>query len=150
MFSLQEEMRLAYTAITRARRRVVMTATDAGIDQGEKRPSRFLFAMAGETPPTQPNEDQREPASIREAESVLRRDLLDPEIPAARRIAALTLLANPPRPWWDPDQFAGVRSPGPDSPVLGGSLTLSPSQGESYSKCPASIRDGETTPDRRS
>ena len=136
LFSLQEEMRLAYTAITRARRRVVMTATDAGVDQGDKRPSRFLYAMAGDSQPSQPDEDQREPASIREAESLLRRSLLDPEVPTARRVAALELLANPPRPWWDPDQFAGIRPPGPDSPVIGASLTLSPSQGESYSQCP--------------
>ncbi len=46
-FRLQEEMRLAYTAMTRARQRVVWTATSAAIDEGERRPSRFMLAASG-------------------------------------------------------------------------------------------------------
>ena len=136
LFSLQEEMRLAYTAVTRARRRVVVTATDAGVDQGDRRPSRFLTAIAGETGPTRADTDFTTPASLREAELMLRRRLFDPAEPAADRLAALALLAHPPGEWWDPDRFAGVRAEGPSTPVITGPLTLSPSQGESYLRCP--------------
>jgi superfamily I DNA/RNA helicase/RecB family exonuclease len=139
LFQLQEEMRLAYTAMTRARTRVVWTATDAGIDQGERRPSRFLVAAAGvaglgELSP--PGEEQHEPITITEAEARLRRDLCDPEAPAVRRLAAARLLARPPGPWWDPRGFAGVLAPGPDTPILEKKLRLSPSQAGAYQTCP--------------
>ncbi|MEA1903273.1 MAG: ATP-dependent DNA helicase [Actinomycetota bacterium] len=138
VFGVQEEMRLAYTAMTRARIRVVWTATDAGVDQGEKRPSRFLIAAAGVPyellgPPA---EIQRDPVTISEAEVSLRRSLLDPEALAQERIAAADVLGNPPAPWWDPHSFPGVPEPGPDSPILGDKLRLSPSQAESYKRCP--------------
>jgi superfamily I DNA/RNA helicase/RecB family exonuclease len=137
LFQIQEEMRLAYTAMTRARSKVVWTATSAGVDQGESRPSRFLLA-AGEpgTVPRAPVEVDAPPLSLSDAEIALRRSLLDPGAPVHERLAAAELLAHPPKPWWDPMVFAGVPAPGPDQPIIGDGLRLSPSQADSYITCP--------------
>jgi len=139
LFQLQEEMRLAYTAMTRARLRVVWTATDAGVDQGERRPSRFIVAASASGRLADlglPPEETRDPVTLSEAETALRRDLLDPTASATKRLAALSVLANPSDPWWDPHSFAGVAQVGPDSPIIGGELLLSPSQADSYKRCP--------------
>ncbi|MGB7861685.1 MAG: ATP-dependent DNA helicase [Acidimicrobiia bacterium] len=143
LFQLQEEMRLAYTAMTRARLRVVWTATDAGIDQGDRRPSRFIVAasQAGRLQSLgPPPESVREPITVGEAETSMRRDLLDASQPAVRRLAALTILASPRvesgAEWWDPNGFAGVAPPGPDRPLLGDRFKLSPSQADAYQRCP--------------
>lgn len=139
LFQLQEEMRLAYTAMTRARLRVVWTATDAGVDQGEHRPSRFLIAASGANGLAQlgpPREVLRDPVTLSEAETALRRDLLDPTAPAARRLAAAGVLAQSDNRWWDASSFPGVPLPGPDSPILGDTIHLSPSQADSYQRCP--------------
>lgn len=136
LFQVQEEMRLAYTAMTRARRRVVWTATDAGVDQGEGRPSRFLLAAAGDDPTSPPAAEDHPPLTIREAETALRRDLLNAAAATPRRLAAAAVLGQPPRPWWEPTRFAGAVQPGPDRPVLGDTLRLSPSQAGAYDTCP--------------
>jgi superfamily I DNA/RNA helicase/RecB family exonuclease len=136
LFQVQEEMRLAYTAMTRARRRVVWTATEAGVDQGERRPSRFLLAVAGDDKPGPPRGVERDPITVIEAEAALRRDLLDAGATASRRLAAAQLLGRPPKPWWEPECFAGVVEPGPDQPVMIDAFRLSPSQGDAYEKCP--------------
>ncbi len=139
LFQVQEEMRLAYTAMTRARARVVWTATSAGVDQGEHRPSRFLIAA---TDPTHrerlgaPEEILGPPVTLAEAESRLRRTVLDPAATPVARLAAAHVLSHPSRPWWDPMAFAGVPTPGPDRPILGETLHLSPSQADAYVTCP--------------
>lgn len=136
LFQVQEEMRLAYTAMTRARRRVVWTATEAGVDQGERRPSRFLLAAAGDSEPAAPTSTERDPITIIEAEAALRRDLLDAAATSSRRLAAARVLGRPSGTWWDPRSFAGAIEPGPDRPVMIESFRLSPSQADSYEKCP--------------
>ena len=137
LFQVQEEMRLAYTAMTRAKSKVVWTATSAGVDQGEHRPSRFLMAAAAPgSGPGLPEERVGAPVSLSEAEVSLRRTLLDPGAAAFDRLAAAQLLARPPVPWWNPLTFAGVPAPGPDQPILGESLRLSPSQAGAYVTCP--------------
>lgn len=136
LFQVQEEMRLAYTAMTRASRRVVWTATEAGVDQGERRPSRFLLAAAGGQAPGPPGIVERDPITVVEAEAALRRDLLDAGASTSRRLAAAHVLGQPSRPWWDPRSFAGAVEPGPDRPVMIESFRLSPSQADSYEKCP--------------
>ena len=136
LFQVQEEMRLAYTAMTRARKRVVWTATEAGVDQGERRPSRFMLAAAGEDRIGSPKETDREPITMREAETAMRRSLLDAATAPARRFAAARLLGAPPKAWWDPGTFAGAVVQGPDSPVMSASFRLSPSQADSYQRCP--------------
>ena len=136
LFQVQEEMRLAYTAMTRARLRVVWTATGAGVDQGEGRPSRFLTAAAGGNPPGAPGDFERDPITVLEAESRLRRELLDAGTATPKRLAAAKVLGRPSRPWWDPASFAGAVQPGPDRPVLGDVFRLSPSQADAYQSCP--------------
>ena len=139
LFQVQEEMRLAYTAMTRARSKVVWTATSAGVDQGEHRPSRFLMAAADpgrDGPLGPPEEVTGPPISLSEAEVGLRRALLDPGAAGVERLASAHLLAQPPGKWWNPMAFAGVPEPGPDRPILGSSLRLSPSQADSYTSCP--------------
>ncbi len=139
LFQLQEEMRLAYTAMTRARLRVVWTATDAGIDQGDNRPSRFLVAASGASTAAElgsPEERTGDPVTLHEAETALRRALLDPEADQVSRLVAASALGAPPGDWWDPSSFAGVAEPGQDQPILSETIHLSPSQAESYARCP--------------
>lgn len=139
LFQLQEEMRLAYTAMTRARLRVVWTATDAGVDQGQNRPSRFLVAAAGVSTGSDlgpPVERTGDPVTLREAETDLRRILLDPGAKPKVRLASAAILGDPPRPWWNPMSFAGVVRKGPDVPILRDGFRLSPSQADSYQRCP--------------
>lgn len=138
-FQVQEEMRIAYTAMTRAKTRVVWTATDAGVDQGERRPSRFLLAASGAASLVDigtPGAEELEPISVAEAEVALRRIVGDPEGAAPSRTAAVALLASPPRPTWDARYFPGIAAPGPDRPVLSEDFSMSPSQADSYSRCP--------------
>ncbi len=153
-FQVQEEMRLAYTSMTRASRRVVWTATDAGVDQGEQRPSRFLLAASGKTSLDEigkPREEKTEPISLAEAEIHLRRTAANPTEDGAERTSAVAVLASSPLSAWDPRYFPGVRPPGPDSPILGETITMSPSQAEGYSRCPRKyaierrLRLGQTT-----
>ncbi len=140
LFRLQEEMRLAYTAMTRARRRVIWTATSAGIDESGHRPSRFLLAAAGVGAASElahPPDRSQNPVSIQEIETMLRRLLVDPTEPAARRLGATSVLAQPPLPGcWHPMSFAGVSEPGPDTGLIDSPVRLSPSQAEAYSACP--------------
>ena len=136
---LREETRLAYTAMTRARSRLVMTATIAGIDETERRPSRFLLAAAGvdsvDDLPTPPS-NRNDPLTTRGLEAVLRRTLGDPERPLAERLAATATLVSGTPTFWDASRFAGVRRPGPDQGVFPRPPRLSPSQAESYQECP--------------
>ncbi len=139
-FRLQEEMRLAYTAMTRGYRRVVWTATSSGWEEGQGMPSRFLPMVAGvaslaeavNRPP-----EHTHPVTPREAEAWLRRILRDPEEGRPRRLAALSMLGMG-KAWGlrSPTDFAGIREPGPDRGIITSGLTLSPSQAESYTTCP--------------
>jgi superfamily I DNA/RNA helicase/RecB family exonuclease len=137
-FQLQEEVRLAYTAMTRARSRVVWTATAAGGDLGERRPSRFLVAASGLDLDSlgPPGEEERDPVTVTETESVLRRWLLDPDHPASRRLASIELLTRHAGVHWSPLRFAGVSPRGPDRPILPERYRLSPSQAQAYEDCP--------------
>jgi superfamily I DNA/RNA helicase/RecB family exonuclease len=137
---LQEEMRLAYTAMTRARQRVVWTATSAAIDEGERRPSRFLLAASGKTGFDQitapPRLEHEVPVTTTEAQAMLRRTLTDPAATATERLAALAALAHPVTSLWDASGFSGTAARGPDTGVVVSPVRLSPSQAESYSDCP--------------
>ncbi len=139
-FRLQEETRLAYTAMCRARRRVVWTCTAAGFEEGRGMPSRFLAPVAGV--PTvaeaaRPPAETAEPSTPLEAEAWLRRRLADPEQPPPRRLAVLQALVGPgdwrARP---AEECAGVRERGPDHGLIPTGLALSPSQADSYRQCP--------------
>jgi len=138
---LAEERRLAYTATTRARRRVVWTATTAGIDEGERRPSRFVLAAAGVEsfdqigPPPPVDGAGFAPLTLTEAQARLRRHLADPMVGPVDRLAALAVLASDNHQW-EAAFFAGVPEPGPDTGVIGDRIRLSPSQAVSYESCP--------------
>ncbi len=139
-FRLQEERRLAYTTMTRATRRVVWTATDSGsgIDGGT--PSRFL-PLAVDTPTiteavSKPAGHHR-PITTGQVEAALRRAVTDPSLPPPDRLAAIETLARGRDVGLrTPNQFAGVREPGPDTHVVQHPLRLSPSQGIAYEACP--------------
>jgi superfamily I DNA/RNA helicase/CRISPR/Cas system-associated exonuclease Cas4 (RecB family) len=139
-FRLDEERRLAYTAMTRATRRVVWTATDSGYSEGTGLPSRFLALVAGtdtvaEAATRPPGRSH--PITPREAESALRRLLVDPAAPAPKRLAAAAVLARGPEfGLRHPDEFAGVLEAGPDTGIVGDSMRLSPSQADAYETCP--------------
>lgn len=139
---LAEERRLAYTATTRARQRVVWTATTAGIDEGERRPSRFILAAVGaasfdaiSSPPDPHDGDDFSPLTLLDAEARIRRYLSDPAAGPLDRLASLLVLADQRSPW-DPRFFAGVPEPGPDTGVIGAHIRLSPSQATLYDQCP--------------
>lgn len=138
-FRLQEEMRLAYTAMCRASRRVVWTATVSGIEEGQGGPSRFLPRVAGTATAAEAMvtpSSAATPTTPLELEAVLRRTLRDPAVDAATRLAALTVLAEGGTRLRDPDTFAGVRRPGNDVGLISGELKLSPSQADGYTTCP--------------
>lgn len=137
-FRLQEEMRLAYTAMTRARRRVVWTSTMAGIDERERRPSRFMVTAVGRTEVADlgaPEPYTGPPLSVGQAEAMLRRLMMDPARSLPERLAAITTLTNNPD-HWPAERFAGLRERGSDSGVIHPHFSVSPSQGEAYEACP--------------
>ncbi len=150
-FRLQEESRLAYTAMTRARRRVVWTATERGLDDGPGRPSRFFTKIAeriggkpgrpagkvaicpgGESDPR-----SRLPVTASEAEAALRRCMVDVGAPAPARLAATSVLSEGER--WGlrpPTSFGGVLDRGPNDGIVAPGAVLSPSQAQLYEDCP--------------
>jgi putative RecB family exonuclease len=124
----------------RADIRVVWTCTATRSSQGPSLPSRFISRVLGRDPgpagPTPPG-DAGPPSTPAEAEAWLRRLLGDPAAPAARRLAALHLLAAPaPRLPRHPDQFAGVPHRGSDRGLATDVTVFSPSQAEAYLSCP--------------
>lgn len=137
-FRLQEETRLAYTAMTRARRRVVWTTTATGYDEGQGVPSRFLDRIAAAIgDPLGPPPRHSTPAGPRDAESILRRLLADPAAGAGRRLAAAAALAGGGRYGLRTvDSFGGVRRRGGGTSPAPFPRHLSPTAAESYLACP--------------
>ncbi len=139
-FRLQEERRLAYTAMTRARNRVVWTATSVGAEAGQGVPSRFLPLVAGVGSLQEISSEapaRGAPVSPREAEADLRRIAADPTAAAPTRLAAIAVLADGEQWGLRPSHHhAGVASRGPDHGLNGAELRLSPSEADGYAKCP--------------
>ena len=135
---LQEETRLVYTAMTRACRRVALTATSAGFDEHHRRPSRFLEVIAGEELPVAPADPgRRRPLTPREAEAWMRAIIADPSEPGHRRLGAARVLAAGAHPGLRaPGEFAPVRRPGADTGLLRGTRRLSPTDALGYRRCP--------------
>ena len=139
-FRLQEERRLAYTAMTRATRRVAWTTTDSGFDLDGGSPSRFIPLVAGVDTTAEavrePTAAHR-PITVGQVEAALRRTAADPEAAASQRLAAVeTLARGTDLGLRVPDRFAGTMSPGPDTGVVHQPLRLSPSQADAYERCP--------------
>lgn len=135
-FRIQEEMRLAYTAMTRASARVVWTTTSASIDENEDRPSRFLDALVDVATIGTPR-PSGSPITPLEAEAELRRILTDPDASAASRFAALATLTDASLPHLRPaTDYPGVAERGPDRGIIAPDHHFSPSQGNAYETCP--------------
>ncbi len=139
-FRLQEERRLAYTAMTRATRRVVWTTTDSGFDLDGGSPSRFIPLVVGvdttAAAVSEPSAAHR-PITVGQAEAALRRTAADPEAAPSMRLAAVeTLVRGTDLGLRAADRFAGTMSPGPDTGVVQQPLRLSPSQADAYERCP--------------
>jgi len=138
---LNEERRLFYVAVTRARRQLVVTA--AGSDDSQERPSRFLAELAGDEIAI---EDVSGAAprwlSLPALTAGLRRAAADPDRPPALRRAAAAQLARlaaagvrgaHPAQWY---QLTELSDPGPIPAAADGLLVrLSPSQVESFHRC---------------
>jgi RecB family exonuclease len=143
---LIDERRLFYVALTRARRRLVVTAVDSGEDDGE-RPSRFLGELGV---PVTPHRDRvARPLSLPSLVAALRREATDPvRSPAMRRAAAgrLALLARECddtgqalAPAAHPDRWWGLALPTQsDHPVqpAGAPVPLSGSSLDGIGTCP--------------
>ncbi len=138
---LNEERRLFYVAVTRARRQLVVTAS--GSDDSQERPSRFLAELAGDEIEI---EDVAGAAprwlSLPSLTADLRRAAADPDRPPALRRAAAAQLARladagvrgaHPGQWY---QLTELSDPGPVPAAADGLLArLSPSQVESFHRC---------------
>jgi RecB family exonuclease len=140
---LNEERRLFYVAITRARRHLVVTAS--GSDDSQERPSRFLAELAGDDVGI---EDVAGAGAVPRWLSLpaltadLRRAAADPARSPALRQAAAAQLARlaaagvrgaHPGHWY---QLTELSDPGPIPAAADGLLMrLSPSQVEKFHKC---------------
>ncbi len=132
VFRLDEERRLAYTAMTRASRKVVWTATCEAGPRGRS-PSRFLPLVA----PITDAEHHGDPLTHRSFEADLRRTLNSPQhLDSERLAAAMTLSRGPNIGLGAPLERYGAPLPGSDDHLLQGALRMSPSQATGYLDCP--------------
>jgi ATP-dependent exoDNAse (exonuclease V) beta subunit len=137
--ALVDERRLFYVAVTRARRRLVVTAVSGG-EEAELRPSRFLAELGVPLP------EQAEPAprvlALPALVAELRAVASDPEAGAGLRAAAaaeLAALAGADVPAADPQHWWGLAEwTDRELPMLpsDGAVVLSPSQVEAIKACP--------------
>jgi superfamily I DNA/RNA helicase/RecB family exonuclease len=143
---LAEERRLFYVALTRARRRLVITAV-SGLDDESQRPSRFLDELGLTVPDT-----SLAGTGLLAAGSLvarLRRTLVAEHVADAARIEAARLLAEiadavddigrPLVAAAHPDRWWGVVDPSPGAaPVrpLDRRVTLSGSRVAGFERCP--------------
>jgi superfamily I DNA/RNA helicase/RecB family exonuclease len=142
---LDEERRLLYVAVTRARRRVLVTAVASaavGGADGEEQPSRFLSELspdqadAQELPVLRPPRALTLPALVAE----LRTAAADPASPPPRRRAAaaeLARLAAAGVAGAHPDEWWGLRPLSDDRPLAdeGETVRVTPSTMESALRC---------------
>jgi superfamily I DNA/RNA helicase/RecB family exonuclease len=136
---LDEERRLFYVAITRARRHLIVTAVASG--DGEEQPSRFLHELsaADHTDASAPTRLPRAltlPALVAE----LRAALISPDASARRREAAAAHLARLARAGVagaDPDDWWGLRPLSDERPLAdsGDEIVVTPSTVESVQRC---------------
>jgi superfamily I DNA/RNA helicase/RecB family exonuclease len=131
-FRLDEERRLAYTAMTRASSRVVWTATVPSDHGSGSAPSRFMRLVA----PTTPVAVDTEPLTPRALIAAVRRTVADPTASPVARLAGISFLAGGAGGHHDPFEAYGTRLRGPDRGTVPPGLRLSPSQAHEYDRCP--------------
>ncbi len=134
---LDEERRLFYVAVTRARHSLVVTAVSG--EDTQERPSRFLAELAGdEIGVEEVVSAGRRPLSLPALTADLRRAVTDLSLPAQVRQAAAAQLsrlaragvagADPAR-WYALTQWSGT------GPIGEGDVRISPSQVETFVTC---------------
>jgi superfamily I DNA/RNA helicase/RecB family exonuclease len=136
---LDEERRLFYVAVSRARDQVLVTAVASG--DGEEQPSRFLTELASDAeldgqPAFEPPHALTLPTLVAE----LRVALIDPDITEAERgsaAAVLARLAAEGVPGADPDSWWGLPPLSDDRPLVdpGEPVQVTPSTVESVDRC---------------
>ncbi|MCL1593050.1 MAG: ATP-dependent helicase [Actinomycetia bacterium] len=132
-FRLDEERRLAYTAMTRATSRVIWTATSNDTTHDGVQPSRFLHLVAPVTPPDR----NAQPLTVRSFEARLRQIARDPLASAVERLASIDILAKGADVGLvDALSRYGTKTPGRNSDIRPEPLRLSPSQANDYAVCP--------------
>jgi superfamily I DNA/RNA helicase/RecB family exonuclease len=150
---LDEERRLFYVAVTRARQRLLVTAVDPSTtgSGGEEQPSRFL-AELGEPAAAMPAETEsdvepgiprgvlRRPLTLPALVAELRTTVTDADAPPAARTAAahqLARLAAGGVAGADPDEWWGLRPLSDDGPLVGPDeyVRVSPSTVEGVLRC---------------
>jgi superfamily I DNA/RNA helicase/RecB family exonuclease len=134
---LAEERRLFYVAVTRARQELVVTAV--GAEDSEERPSRFLTELAGDDAPIERVEGtERRWLSLPALTADLRRAAADSGLPAQvrseaahqlARLAAAGVRGASPRQWYGLTELTAAGEPIP------GSVHISPSRVETFTKC---------------
>ncbi len=137
---LDEERRLFYVAVTRARRQLLVTAVASG--DGEEQPSRFLAELTGAGADDEPQSPAGLPRALTLPALVaeLRSAVADPSAPTPRREAAATQLARLAAagvPGADPVDWWGLAPLSDDGPLAfpGDKVDVSPSTVEQIRRC---------------
>ncbi|WP_433223700.1 ATP-dependent helicase [Dactylosporangium sp. CS-047395] len=133
---LDEERRLFYVAVTRAREHVLVTAVASG--DGEEQPSRFLTELSIDD--EQPAFEAPRALTLPTLVAELRVALVDPDAPEPRRRSAAALLAKLAQrevPGADPDSWWGLPVLSDERPLVdpGEPVQVTPSTVESVERC---------------
>ncbi|MFD5868071.1 ATP-dependent helicase [Corynebacterium sp. NPDC060344] len=148
---LAEERRLFHVAVSRARRRLLVTAVDAPDDEGA--PSRFLRELgedvelkstagtvqSADLPVAETSEDVTRVLSMNSLLAELRAAVLSESAGPVRRAQAahqLARLAADGVPGADPSQWWGLADPSTDAPVESPPVRVSPSKVGKVLECP--------------
>ncbi|MEP7059721.1 MAG: ATP-dependent DNA helicase [Actinomycetota bacterium] len=110
---LEDERRLFRMVLGRARRRVVLLASDPHSEREPAARSRFVDELKLHWVPA-PERPFREPVSVREAAALWRRTLADPAAENYERLAAidgLVALGVDPSRWWFQRQWSDTGRP---------------------------------------